>query len=39
MDYWERKVIREQLDKKFEVLKSFVGFYHHRGGLRPFVKF
>lgn len=34
MDYWNRKLIREQLDKKFEVLKSFVGFLPQQGWIR-----
>jgi predicted DNA-binding mobile mystery protein A len=34
MDYWDRKVIREQLDKKFEILKSFVGFLPQQGWIK-----
>lgn len=34
MDYWSRKVTREQLDKKFEVLQSFVGFIPQQGWIK-----
>ena len=34
MDYWDKKVMREQLDKKFEVLKSFVGFLPQQGWIK-----
>ena len=34
MDYWDKKVIREQLDKKYEVLKSFVGFLPKQGWIK-----
>ena len=34
MDYWDKKVIREQLDRKFEVLKSFVGFLPQEGWIK-----
>ena len=34
MDYWDKKITREQLDKKFEVLKSFVGFLPQQGWIK-----
>lgn len=34
MDYWDKKVIREQLDKKLEVLKNFVGFLPQQGWIK-----
>ncbi len=34
MDYWDKKVIRGQLDKKFEILKSFVGFTPQQGWIK-----
>ena len=34
MDYWDKKIIREQLDKKYEVLKSFVGFLPQQGWIK-----
>lgn len=34
MDYWDKKVVREQLDKKFEVLKGFVGVLPPQGWIK-----
>lgn len=34
MDYWDRKVIREQIDKKLEVLKVFAGSMPAQGWMR-----
>lgn len=34
MNYWDKKISREQLDKKFEVLKSFVGFTPQQGWIK-----
>ena len=34
MNYWDRKVIREQLDEKLKVLKSFVGVLPQQGWVK-----
>ncbi len=34
MNYWDKKVVREQLDKKLEVLKGFVGFLPQQGWIK-----
>lgn len=34
MNYWDKKAVREQLDKKIEVLKSCVGFMPQQGWIK-----
>lgn len=34
MNYWDKKVIRKQLDEKLKVLKSFVGFLPQQGWVK-----
>lgn len=34
MTYWDKKVIREQLDEKLNILKSFVGFFPQQGWVK-----
>ncbi|MCB9719921.1 MAG: mobile mystery protein A [Candidatus Omnitrophica bacterium] len=34
MNYWDKKNVRDQLDEKFKVLKSFVGFEPQQGWIK-----